>query len=448
MTDDAVRLLCTGDVHIGRRPSRLPAHVEGRRFSAKAAWKRIVDVAIDRDVDALVLTGDVVDRENRYYEAIGPLEQGLRRLSDAGIETFAVAGNHDFDVFPEIVESLDVDGFTLLGSRGTWTREALVLDGEDEPRLIFDGFSFPSQHVPRSPLDTYDLDPTDVPVLGVLHADVDPGVDASYAPVQAADLARAGPDAWLLGHIHHPGLHETETGVAYLYPGSPQPLDPGEPGVHGPWLLEVDADGAIEAEQLATATVRYEGLDVDLEGVEDDAQVRARLNERLRSAVRDELEGLGAVEHLVSRPRLTGRTELHGRLAGIVSDAGQDLELPLDGTTVSVDKVSVETRPALDLEDLAKTRTPSGELAQIVLTLDDGDGAGTETEAEPETVQALLDEARERVREVDRSNTYTPVFDHDEELEPVDRVDVRELVRRQALLLIEELERQQEEAPS
>lgn len=435
MSDDSTTtLLCTGDVHIGRRPSRLPTTVDSRRFAARAALDKVVEAALQRDVHAVVLTGDIVDRENRYYEALGPLERGLRRLSEEGIQTFAVAGNHDFDVFPELIHSLGIDGLHLLGPQGTWTREPLILDGETEPRLYLQGWSFPRQRFPRSPLESFEYRELDAPVLGVLHAEVDPGTRCHYAPIQSSELARAGPTLWLLGHQHAPSLMETETGVRYLHAGSPQPLAADETGPHGPWLVRVSPGGEVHAEQVVTATFRYEELDVDLTDVSEEHEARTRLHERIREALRTDLEGLGPVEHLVCRLTLEGRTSLHRSLAEITAGAADDLEITLDGTTATIDRIRNRTRPAIDLDALADARSPAGELARVVRALDEGE--------ETEEIQALLSKAREKVRAVDRSTTYAPVFDHQEDLEPVERADIGGLVRRQALLLIEELEAQ------
>jgi len=438
MADQTTRLLCTGDLHIGRRPSRLPRHVESRKFAAKKAWEAVVDTALDREVHAVVLTGDVVDRANRYYEALGPLERGLRRLSDAGVEVFAVAGNHDFDVFPEIVDSLDIDGFHLLGAGGAWTRSPLRVGDEEEARLYFDGWSFSRRHERDSPVASYGLSDPDAPVVGVLHCEVDTGPGGRYAPVASERLARTGADLWLLGHIHAPRFERTETGVPYLYPGSPQPLDPGETGRHGPWLVEISASGEVEAEQLPTATVQYEQLSVDLTGVDGEGDVRATLHEHIREVAREGLIAGGEIEHLVCRARLHGRTPLHGELPALVSDAAEDLELTVGGTRATLDRVRIETRPAIDLETLARSRSPAGELARIVRALDEGE--------ETEGMAELLEKAREKVVEVDRAGTYAPVFDADEDLEPGERADVEAVVRRQALSLIDALERQKAES--
>lgn len=75
---EEVSILCTSDIHIGRHPTRIPTDLDGPNFSPKAIWQSTVDEAIDRDVDAVVVTGDVVDRENRYFEAYGAFEEGVR----------------------------------------------------------------------------------------------------------------------------------------------------------------------------------------------------------------------------------------------------------------------------------------------------------------------------------------------------------------------------------
>ena len=148
-----MRVLCAGDLHIGRRPSRLPTHVDARPLSCADAWTRIVDHALDARADLVALGGDLVDRANRYFEALGPLERGVRRLADAGIVTVAVAGNHDHDVLPQLARALaptlPAGAFRLLGAGGTWERTTIERDGA---RLHVDGWSFPAEHVDDDPM--------------------------------------------------------------------------------------------------------------------------------------------------------------------------------------------------------------------------------------------------------------------------------------------------------
>ncbi|MCH8057867.1 MAG: hypothetical protein IIB78_08355, partial [Proteobacteria bacterium] len=57
------RLLCVGDIHLGRRPSRIPQDIDEygvnlADLTPVAAWKKAVAWAIDNDIDAVVLAGD------------------------------------------------------------------------------------------------------------------------------------------------------------------------------------------------------------------------------------------------------------------------------------------------------------------------------------------------------------------------------------------------------
>jgi hypothetical protein len=68
-----MRLLAVGDIHLGVRPSRLPEELQelARSLGPAEAWRRTVEVAVERHVDAVLLAGDVVDRDDDFFEAIG-----------------------------------------------------------------------------------------------------------------------------------------------------------------------------------------------------------------------------------------------------------------------------------------------------------------------------------------------------------------------------------------
>src|SRR5690554_5979131 len=99
----ALTILATGDIHIGKKSSGIKHNTE--ESATKYTWSRIVDYAIKSKVDILALTGDIIDQDNRYFEAIGPLQAGFEKLKQANISVFMVAGNHDFDVLPQLVNS-------------------------------------------------------------------------------------------------------------------------------------------------------------------------------------------------------------------------------------------------------------------------------------------------------------------------------------------------------
>lgn len=65
----SIRILATADIHIGRRPTRLANPDDAHRFSAARMWEAMVERAIEEKVDLVALAGDVVDHDNRFFEA-------------------------------------------------------------------------------------------------------------------------------------------------------------------------------------------------------------------------------------------------------------------------------------------------------------------------------------------------------------------------------------------
>ncbi len=365
-----MRVLCTGDLHIGRRSTRLPASVDASTVSCASAWAVIVDHAIDQRVDLVAISGDLVDQANRFYESLGPLERGLRRLREAAIDVVAVAGNHDHDVLPDLARSLPAGCLTLLGVGGRWERT--TIQRANGARLHVTGWSFPTQHVRASPLASYRApDASDAPVLGLVHADLDaPG--SAYAPVALADLHRAGGDLWLLGHVHTPRVREVANRPAVLYPGSPHPMDPGECGAHGVWIVEFARGERPTIRQVALASVRYDEVTVDLTDVHDLSVARTRVVDAVRLAADEAAIGSDRLRHLRLRVRLTGRCTLHRMLVDEASRITADLELEAGPVSVTVERVDNLTRAPRDLEQLASGRDAASVLARLLQDLERG----------------------------------------------------------------------------
>lgn len=453
-----IRILCAGDIHIGRRPTRLPDSAEERRHSAASIWTAIVDLAISERVDAVVLTGDVVDQENKYLEAYGPLEAGVRRLVGAGVDVLAVAGNHDFDVLPRLVRTVGGERFHLLGSGGRWERFSLVRGGS--AILQVDGWSFPRESVRASPLAAYDLPHgASVPTLGLLHADLDQ-VGSRYAPVQLAELVARPVAGWLLGHVHEPRIVQRAGSPLVLYPGSPQPLDPGETGAHGAWILEV-GEGPIRASFRPIATVRYERIPValgrvgpagtgaggtgapeDLEGLAE--RVASTLRDRAEAVAAEDAAEDGRLEWLAARLRLEGRTRLAASAGPHIEARAGDLRVRAGSLTAFVEKVESATLPEVSLDGLSRGRDAAATLARVLIDLERGGdpgappgacGVGTVGEDTVEIVGDLVREAERRLASVVRAPWYQRLAAHGRG----PTAPAREILLRQGSLLLDAL---------
>ena len=390
-----MRLLLTGDLHLGRASSRVPDSVPRDELRATTAWGRIVDLAVEEQVKVVCLSGDVVDAANRFWEAIGPLEQGIRRLTDEGIQTVAVAGNHDFEGLARLADQLPPEQFTLLGRGGQWKRLSIEVSGE--PVLHLDGWSFPTRMVTESPLESYDLArDLEVPTLGIVHGDLDVAA-TTYAPLALDRLQACGVDGWLLGHIHAPCLINGSPWV--LYPGSPQALHPGEPGPHGPWVVEL-LDGKLgKPKQRQVSSVWYGTTDIDLSGVGDHGELDSALLEGIRaeSAHVSDVAGPHLV-HTSLRLRLIGSTVMSQHVAEAAESMREDLGLAGGTGSVDVEKVDLQTTPAIDLAEYARANSAPGAVARLLLELD---------RPEPsDDVVKLVRDARIELEGIERHKAY------------------------------------------
>ncbi len=430
-----MKVLCTGDVHIGRRASSIHHSLDERLFSTSSIWDDVVETAIVNQVDLLLVSGDLVDKANSFFESIGPLEHGLQRLAGAGIETYAVSGNHDHDVLPRLAETFAGRGFSLIGRGGRWERSTVFLSGQ--PALHIDGWSFPREHVTQNPLDSYQSGSNDgVPVLGLLHADLDQ-TRSDYAPVSISELSRQPVHLWLLGHVHKSQLYDGGPGAPVLYPGSPMAMDPGEPGPHGVWLAEILPGEPVRPVQIPLSRVRYHQIEIDLTGKSDQAACNDWIARQFRELVQTEIRRHlnDPVRCLSCRIQLTGATNVHRDLPTMMLLLRDQLYLMIDGVTAFVDRVTCATRPAIDLEALSSGLDPVSELARLVLAFDS-----------PAPLERhyfdLLDRATRRAQTVSGS----PAFGHASADPSPEPDSIRNQIREQAVQLLSVLVAQKETA--
>src|SRR5690606_19409618 len=104
-----MKLLCAADLHLGRRPTRVPDTLLGSpdlaaAMTPQAAWRSLVEHAVRERVDAVLLAGDLLDDEYDFFGMYAELRTGAERLVAAGIEVVAVSGNHDVAVLPRSEE--------------------------------------------------------------------------------------------------------------------------------------------------------------------------------------------------------------------------------------------------------------------------------------------------------------------------------------------------------
>lgn len=85
-----MRLLHTSDWHLGRAFHRV------NMLGAQAEFiGHLVTTAREREVDAVVVAGDVYDRAVPALAAVELFDDALHRLAELGVPTVMISGNHD-----------------------------------------------------------------------------------------------------------------------------------------------------------------------------------------------------------------------------------------------------------------------------------------------------------------------------------------------------------------
>lgn len=425
-----MKLLAVGDIHMGRRPSRLPtelAHTPSELGPA-AAWQQTVDYAISEQVDALLLAGDVIESEKDFFEGFGQLKQGVDRLTTASIQVIAVVGNHDVFVLPKLADLLERSGnFKLLGRGGHWESHHIIAAGEE---LTLWGWSFPRQTVRSSPLSGFGFERHSTLELGLLHCDLDQA-GSPYAPVSRRELSSSGLDGWLLGHIHKPDDLSPDSPCGYL--GCLSGMDPGEFGARGPWMLHIK-DGRIrEVTQVPLAPLRWLRSELDISDLEDVGDLDSYLIKHIEALDQYISAEAHPPKAVGLRLTLVGRSRFANALVDWVQDKCQHPPcIRQSNIDYFVEHCATAVLAKIDLEESARYQNPLGLLAQRVLLLD-------QVQENPERA-ALVSEAKRTFTEALQSQPWRMLESNAQRLE---ESEVIEQLRLAGIKAINELFNQQ-----
>ena len=420
----AIKLLATSDLHLGRKSASIPGNVP--EASTRCSWERIVDYAVTHSVDALLLAGDIVDQDNRYYEATGTLQQGFDALGQAGIEVFAVGGNHDHDVLPQLLRHQSNNHIHLLGTNGRWETKTFVKNGQE---IQFAGWSFPAGSVTGNPLSGFDTAPINNQLftIGLLHGDADMA-ESNYAPVPLDHLIKTNIQAWVLGHVHKAQiLHRNDPLI--FYPGSPQALSAKETGPHGVMQLTVDNDGEIKISHIPLSPVRYEHIELDVSHVSN----RDDLRKTITGGIMDHSASLdsepGQQGYLIFDIGLTGEHTDPVKIRAWSEDEIEDYARETaGGTQLLVRKTSTNVRPAVkDLAAWANDPSPVGKLAETILAIEKGQSNSF--------IEELVAAWKTNAKELQQAGVYGPLH-ASERLENITEKQARQYILKESRQLL------------
>ena len=324
------------------------------------AFTNIADLCLEKQVDFLLIAGDVFDGEDRSLPAQVRFRNDLGKLAESGIQTYIVYGNHD--PLNTWVTSLSWSDQVHFFRTDAVERVCCQRDGEDVAALY--GISYARRDVGENLALGYRKSDDDLFAIGLLHANVggDPAHEA-YAPCRLEDLRTAGMDYWALGHIHQWAILQEEE-PAVVYAGNPQGRHPEEEGARGCMVVEVADDGTPRVDFAATDSVRWVSGAVSIEeiGTEDE------LLETLEECCPD-LQEQEDGRPIVCRLELSGRGSLHRPLRQRGMNEFIDVvreQLAGRQPFIWLDRVEDRTRGIIDVEARARGEDFVGDFLRIV----------------------------------------------------------------------------------
>ncbi len=302
-------LLHTADLHLAAdRPERWDA------LDALAA------TAADREVDALLVAGDLLDRGEDH----AALRSRIREALDAvPCPVVLLPGNHDREAYAP-GQDWGGDTHLLLAEPVHATRVAGV-------RIV--GVPFPAEPSSFARLrervreEVAGDDPTILMLHGTLIDARDPHIQAEsqkaepedpYFPIRTGELAGLGAAYVALGHYHQHDLRR-EGGVPVAYAGSPTPMGARALGPRSAVLVRVE-DGGAEAERVRLPVPYRDRIQRWLTPFEEEAELdelAEELRERADAACTLEVK-LDGILAGISEVQLRERTE------AMASELGDD----------------------------------------------------------------------------------------------------------------------------
>ena len=281
-----MKLLHFADLHLDAPFAwARPETARLRRANRREALRRIIALAEEERVDALLCAGDLFEHDRVTPDTVAFLQSTFARTDR---RVLLAPGNHDW-LSPQSPYALT-----------EWSPNVTVFDeARLTPVSLADGLTlWGAAH--RAPANTDDFFSGFRPDRGGVHLALahasersllgwqEPGKQP-HAPFDAAEIAAAGISHAFLGHYHLPRDAERHT-----YPGNPDPLEFGEDGERGAMIVTINPEGSVLRERRRVAVSEVHDVTVAIDGAQHATDLQAAVSAALaplHGCVRVTLDG-------------------------------------------------------------------------------------------------------------------------------------------------------------
>lgn len=296
-----IKILHSADLHLDSPFEGLPEGKAAiRRSEQRRLLSKLAAVAAEERVDLVLLSGDLLDSANTYFETG---EELIRALGSISAPVFIAPGNHDF-----------------YGQRSPYARLKLP-----ENVHIFRENSISAVELPKLNARVFGAAFTDSrcqPLLEgfcaerrqgltnimCIHGEVGAGIGSPYNPISLEQLASCGMDYVALGHVHKASGLQRAGETWYSWPGCPEGRGFDETGEKTVSIVELEEDSC-KLHTRVIASRRYELMRVDVTGIDPLLAVHTQLSD----------DTVGDIYRII----LTGETEQTPDLNRLAASLGE-----------------------------------------------------------------------------------------------------------------------------
>ena len=265
-----MKFIHTSDIHLGAPfvgiRGESSNELKSKLLSATLdSFSAMVDYAIAEDVDFILVSGELIDPENKSVLVQVFLEEQFNRLNKNEINVY--------------VSLNDLDDLENFKKNNIWSNKVHILSTidnqvdvnlittNDNKRIAIVGFSYKNQPYQTNPLNSFIKRDKELDYqIGMFYGE--PG--ESNQSFNLNQMIELGYDYWALGSLNNQKILNETPFVGY--PGTLQGLSKNEPGQKG-FLLVSDVNNQLVPEFVPTAPIEWQSMVANVTDVSDQKQL-------------------------------------------------------------------------------------------------------------------------------------------------------------------------------
>ena len=323
----SIKFIHTADVHLGKKlscNSSKNSKVKDIFINAtEQAFKNLVELAVEEEIDFILIAGDLYDREARSIKSSRFFLKQCQYLNENEIKIYIISGNHDPAGIENEVFELP-DNVHYFSSEDVETIK-YKKDNKLAARII--GQSYRQKFENRTMYNYYTAPDQSVLNIALLHTALNKD-NNRYVPVNKSELLTKNEiHYWALGHLHQ--YQKISQKPSINFSGTLQSHNISEQGSKGAILVEVDSNLKIKENFVPLSPIIFKEIVVDLER-ENELDNITKLQQLINEKLEKQLNNIKInnksrkykIKAAVIRLNIVGRTPVHQ----YVADNREELE--------------------------------------------------------------------------------------------------------------------------